>query len=100
MTDPATDPLINSVIDEVINSVIDETVEPIIVGATLAAGHDGDAEAVIDIRYPNGAMRSITFTCEALSVVLDQSGVDSLDGLRGRPWTVLVEASPIDQNVP
>jgi hypothetical protein len=85
-----------SVIDH--GTGIEEGTEPIIVGATLAAGHDGEAEAVIEILYPNGAVRSVTFTCDALSGILDQSGVDSLDGLRGMPWTILVETPPIDQN--
>ena len=77
-----------------------EADEPVIVNATLTAGHDGEAEAVIDIRYPNGAVRSLTFTCEALTQTLDSHGITSLDELRGRPWTVLIEMPVIGQNLP
>ncbi len=75
-------------------------VEPVIIGATMTAGHDGAAEAVIDIRYPNGAVRSVTFDCDSLGKALDHHRIDSLDDLRGRPWTVLVEMTPIEQNRP
>ena len=78
----------------------DNSTEPTIIGATLAAGHDGEAEAVIAISYPNGAVRSVRFTCDVLGAALDRSGITSLDDLRGRPWTVLVETPRIDQNFP
>ncbi len=77
----------------------DQDSESVIVAASLTAGHDGAAEAVIDIRYPNGAVRSVTFTCDALSAALDRHGISSLDDLRGRPWTVLVETIGIDQTL-
>jgi hypothetical protein len=72
--------------------------EPIIIAARLTAGHDGAAEAVIDIRYPNGAIRSVTFDCDSLGVALDHHQIGSLDDLCGRPWTVLVETPSFDQN--
>jgi hypothetical protein len=72
--------------------------EPVIVAATMTAGHDGAAEAVIDIRYPNGAVRSVTFDCDSLGLALDRYQIASLDDLCGRPWTVLVETPPIHQN--
>ena len=56
----------------------------------MAPGHDGAAEAAITIRYENGAVRTLTFTCDALAAALDRAGITTLDGLCGQPWTVLV----------
>ena len=58
--------------------------------AVLSVGHDGAAEAVVSIRYPNGAVRAVTFSCEALANALDVAEIASLDELIGRPWTVLI----------
>jgi hypothetical protein len=63
---------------------------PVIVGAVMTAGHDGRAEAVLAVRYPNGATRSVTVTEEAAADAVRAAGVDRLDDLRGHPWTVLL----------
>ena len=64
--------------------------EPTIVSATVAAGHDGVAEAAIMVRYPNGAERSMSLPYEAVDRALDIACVSSLDDLIGQPWTTLV----------
>ncbi len=64
--------------------------EPTIVSATVAAGHDGVAEAAITVRYPNGAERSMSLPYEAVDRALDIAHVSSLDDLIGLPWTTLV----------
>jgi hypothetical protein len=64
---------------------------PVIVGAELAAGHDGAAEAVVSIRYPNGAIGTVVWTADLLSDALAGTGITSLDELVGQPWTILVE---------
>ena len=63
---------------------------PVIVAAAVAAGHDGRAEAVLDVRYPNGAVRSVTVTEDAVVDAVRTAGVDRLEDLCGHPWTVLV----------
>ena len=65
--------------------------EPEIVAASLAAGHDGLAEVAVDIRYSNGAVRTLTLPYETVGPALVASGIESLDDLVGRPWTLLLE---------
>jgi hypothetical protein len=65
------------------------TAVPVIVAAAVAAGHDGRAEAVLDVRYPNGAVRSVTVTEDAVADAVRVAGVDRLEDLCGQPWTVL-----------
>jgi hypothetical protein len=73
--------------------------EPVIERATLSSGHDGAAEAVITLRYPNGAVRDVTFGCDALADTLDAAGVSTLDELVGLPWTVLVAGLSMHETV-
>ena len=69
--------------------------EAIITGAVVSPGHDGAAEAVVEVRYPNGAVRTLSFTSDALGNVLDHLRFTSLAELIGHPWTVLVGSSPV-----
>lgn len=64
--------------------------EPVITAASVTPGHDGAAEISLDVRYPNGAERAISFTHDSISQVLDAAGVTSLDDLVGRPWSILL----------
>jgi hypothetical protein len=64
--------------------------EPIIVGAAVAAGHDGQAEVAIDVRYATGATRTAFYSYDALGVALDLAGIGRIDELIGRPWTILL----------
>ncbi len=74
------------------------TPEATIVGAVLGVGHDGAAEAVISIRYPNGAIRPVTFSSEALGRAIASSAITSLDELCGQPWTILVPRANVGDN--
>jgi hypothetical protein len=67
-----------------------ETTEPTIVAAHVAAGHDGQAEISVVVRYPNGAVRDICYPHDAIGPVLDAAGISTLDDLIGRPWTILI----------
>ena len=62
---------------------------PVIAATTLAAGHDGRAELVIELAYPNGARTQLSVTEEAMARALDAAGLDRLEDLEGQPWTVL-----------
>ena len=64
--------------------------EPMIVGARLTVGHDGEAEAIIELRFPNGVQQGATFTCDALAAAFDRHGFTTLDELVGHPWSVLL----------
>jgi hypothetical protein len=66
-----------------------ETAVAMIIAAELAAGHDGLAEVLVAIRYPNGAERAVSLPLEAVDDALEAIGVDTLDALVGRPWNVL-----------
>ena len=63
---------------------------PLIESAALAAGHDGQAEVVLALRFPNGALRSASFSHDAIGPALDRAGITDLDSLVGQPWSVLV----------
>jgi hypothetical protein len=63
---------------------------PVIADATLAAGHDGRAELVVDLAYPNGGHTRLSVSQEALGRVLAGAGVARLEDLRGQPWTMLI----------
>ena len=67
--------------------------EPVIIGALLTVGHDGQAEAIIEISFPNGARQGVTFTCDMLAGALDRAGINALDELVGHPWSVLLSGS-------
>jgi hypothetical protein len=60
--------------------------------AELAAGHDGRAELVLRLRYPNGASCEVRLDEEAVSFALDAAGVTCLDDLTGKPWDILARA--------
>jgi hypothetical protein len=66
--------------------------EAIIEAAEVAAGHDGRAELVLRVRYPNGASTEVRLDEEAVAFALDAAGVASVDDLTGQPWDILARA--------
>jgi hypothetical protein len=67
-------------------------VDAIIEAAELAAGHDGRAELVLRLRYPNGASCELRLDEAAVALALDAAGVTSPGDLIGRPWDILARA--------
>jgi len=63
---------------------------PVIASAVLGPGHDGNAEVVVELLYPNGGRAHLSVAQTAVDDALDAAGVQHLDDLRGRPWTVLI----------
>ena len=57
-----------------------------------APGGNGEAEAIIELRFPNGAEQGVTFTCDVLAGALDRAGITALEQLVGHPWSVLLGA--------
>jgi hypothetical protein len=64
----------------------------VIEAAELAAGHDGRAELVLRLRYPNGASCELRLDEEAVAFALDEAGITCLDDLTGKPWDILARA--------
>ena len=71
--------------------------EAIIVGAEIAAGHDGDAELVVRVRHENGVIAAVALDADTGFRLMGGRGGDALAGLVGQPWrkilaeTVLAE---------
>lgn len=64
--------------------------EPVIAGAEIVAGHDGEAELLVRVRHPNGAESPVTLDAEAGYALLRRCGADDLDGVRGQSWRMLM----------
>jgi hypothetical protein len=65
--------------------------ESVIADAVVAAGHDGQAQLVVQIRHENGAIGSVTLEAEWAFALIEACGVDSAEGLRGQPWQRLLD---------
>ena len=61
--------------------------------AEVAAGHDGRAELVLRLRYPNGASAELRLDEEAAAFALDAAGITRLEDLTGKPWDILAARS-------
>ncbi len=64
----------------------DDSEHPVIAAHRAAAGHDGRAEIVLELAYPNGARTQLSVTEEAMARALDVAGVDLP---RGSPRTAV-----------
>jgi hypothetical protein len=64
---------------------------PTITAASVGPGHDGRAEVVIELLYPNGARSTMSVPEEAAGRALDQAGLTEMSQLVGRSWMLLVE---------
>jgi hypothetical protein len=68
----------------------DAAAGPIIASSSIGPGHDGRAEVVVELLYPNGGRNWLSIGEDALLRALDAAGVGSLEELDGRPWTLLL----------
>lgn len=64
----------------------------VISSAQVVGGHDGRAEILVEITYPNGGVTTISLDEEACTASLDRSGLASIDQLVGRPWSAVLPA--------
>ena len=62
----------------------------VIAAASVGPGHDGRAEVLFEIAYPNGGRAQLSVPQEATARCLDAAGLSTLDELLGQPWTLLV----------
>jgi len=60
--------------------------EAVIVGAEIAAGHDGAAELVISVRHENGVVSQVVLDADTAFSVMQACRAADLAGLAGRPW--------------
>lgn len=60
--------------------------------ASVVGGHDGRAEIEVELTYDNGGTATISLDEEACTASLDRAGIDSIDQLVGRPWSVVLPA--------
>lgn len=60
--------------------------EAVIVGAEIAAGHDGAAELLVTLRYANGSQAQVAIDAEAGFALMRNCGASDLAGLTGQPW--------------
>lgn len=66
--------------------------EPVIVGAEIAAGHDGAAELVVSLRHPNGVVEAVVLDGEKGLDLMQRRGAASLGDLMGLSWRELLGA--------
>ena len=68
---------------------VDEPAElngAVVVGAEIAAGHDGAADLVVRLRHENGAEGLVALDTETGFDLMRAAGAASLDDLVGRDW--------------
>ena len=57
-----------------------------VIGAEVAAGHDGAADLVVRLRHENGAEGVVVLDTETGFDLMRAAGAASLDDLVGRAW--------------
>jgi len=65
--------------------------EAVIVSAEIAAGHDGDADLIVCVRYENGVVAPVTLDPETAMKLLSACGVSNINELAGQPWRKVLE---------
>lgn len=63
-------------------------------GAVVAAGHDGQAQLVVRVRYDNGAIGSVTLDAERARRLMENCGVERAEDLQGQPWQRFLDIEP------
>lgn len=58
--------------------------------AEIAAGHDGSAEMVVRLRYPNGAEGVVTLDEETGLKLMQTSGARQIEELAGASWRAIL----------
>jgi hypothetical protein len=60
--------------------------DTVIEAVRLAAAHDGEAELMVSLRFPNGGLSSVALDSFAARHLLETVGASSTDGLIGVGW--------------
>lgn len=67
--------------------------EAVIVGAEIAAGHDGAAELVVSLRHPNGVEEPVVLNSDLGLDLMRRCGAATLDELAGHSWRKILGES-------
>ena len=65
--------------------------EAVIVSAEIAAGHDGDADLIVRVRYENGVVAPVTLDAETAMKLMSACGVSDINQLAGHAWRKVLE---------
>jgi hypothetical protein len=68
-----------------------ELVGAVVIGAEIAAGHDGAADLVVRLRHENGAEGAVVLDTETGFDLMRAAGADCLDALVGRAWLEILK---------
>ncbi len=60
--------------------------DAVVLAADIAAGHDGDAELVVTVRYENGVVGVVALDSDSAFDIMQSCGAASSADLVGRPW--------------
>jgi hypothetical protein len=60
--------------------------EAVIVGADIVAGHDGSAELVVRLLYPDGSELPVLLDEDTGLKLMEACGASSLEDLYGQSW--------------
>lgn len=65
--------------------------DAVIESAAIAAGHDGEAELVLSVRYQNGAVGNVVLDATLGFELMRKCGVDTIAALAGHSWRKILE---------
>ena len=65
--------------------------EAVIADAVVTAGHDGEAQLVVRVRYENGALGSVTLDASSARKLMEDCAASSAADLCGQPWQRLLD---------
>jgi hypothetical protein len=68
--------------------------EAVIAGAHVVAGHDGEAQLEVSVRYENGALGTVMLDPDCARKLLEDCNAETPDDLRGQPWQRLLDVLP------
>ena len=67
---------------------------PEISAAVVVAGHDGQAQLRVQVRYENGALGSLTLEAAQARRLMDRCNVERAEELCGESWECLLDVLP------
>lgn len=65
--------------------------DAVIVGAEIAAGHDGAAELLVRLRYENGTVGTVALSGDVGFALIRACGANGLEELAGHSWRKILE---------
>ena len=68
--------------------------EPVIASAHVVAGHDGEAQLEVRVRYENGALGTVMLDPGCARRLLEECRAETPDDLSGQPWQRLLDVLP------